>query len=144
MLIVRVYAAGAKDDCDRKKTTFTLFEDDGMSMSYQNGKYRSVDLHQELDSNNQFTAVTIKAAVGSYPGEVTSRQTLVDYVSDQNGYDVWQVTLNGSPLTKANTEAEFNNGPNKWMIKSDGVVLAKNGDTAVSQDLEFRFYKNLN
>ena len=65
-LVMRVYPAAADAD-----NTFSLYEDDGISLDYQKGVYATTDL-QYTQTGNKAT-VTVHPAKGSYPGQVTKR-----------------------------------------------------------------------
>jgi len=65
-LVMRVYPADGDAD-----NTFTLYEDDGISLDYQKGIYATTDL-QYIQAGTKAT-VTVHPAKGSYPGQITKR-----------------------------------------------------------------------
>ena len=65
-LVLRVYPAGKDVD-----NVFTLYEDDGISLDYTKGVYRTTALRYSQQGDK--AVVTVHPAEGSYPGEVTKR-----------------------------------------------------------------------
>ena len=65
-LVMRVYPAAGD-----AANTFTLYEDDGISLDYQKGIYATTDLTYEQAGNK--ATVTVHPAKGSYPGQITKR-----------------------------------------------------------------------
>ncbi|MHC5110572.1 MAG: TIM-barrel domain-containing protein [Planctomycetota bacterium] len=52
---------------------FVLYEDDGMTNSYQDGKFRKTKLHMDSDQSEKSIRISIDPADGSYPGAILAR-----------------------------------------------------------------------
>lgn len=69
-LVMRVYPS------DRDATnTFTLYEDDGISLDYLKGEFATTDLTYSQNGNK--ARVTVSSANGTYPGMVKTRDFVV-------------------------------------------------------------------
>jgi alpha-glucosidase len=113
-LIVRVFA-------DAAPSAFTLYEDDGATLAYQNGALRSTLLSQRWAAN--LVTVTIAAASGSYSGAPASRANLVQLILPQG--QASNASLNGASLPEYATQAEFEAAESGWYNAGNGLVLAK-------------------
>ena len=127
-LIVAVYA-------DTTASSFTLYEDDGASISYQSGDVRTTDLSQQLVGTS--ATVTIAAASGTFSGANSSRDNVVELVVDSASATA--VTLNGSSLTQHGSQAAFDAASSGWYNAGNNLILAKSGDTAVNTAKTFVF-----
>lgn len=74
-LIMRIYPG-----VDGESNTFTLYEDDGISLDYQKGGYAKTDL--TYTQNNGKATVTVAPTAGEYNGQTTSRS----YTLELGGY----------------------------------------------------------
>lgn len=127
-LIVRVYA-------DETPTTFTLFEDDGVTTAYQNGEVRRTEISQEMRGSQ--VTVSIHAAAGSFNGAPDQRDNLVElYIPEGN---VSAVQLNGDELIQYETDEMLSRAESGWILGEDGVVIAKSGELNISQEKVFTF-----
>ena len=99
-LTLRVYTGG--------NGAFTLYEDEGENLGYQNGQYAVTEMNYE-DSSKKFT---IEAQQGSFPGSVSKRTYDID------AYNILpsQILVNDKNLA----QLEANTGEGWWL--SDGVV----------------------
>jgi hypothetical protein len=110
-LIVRVYA----DDTPRQ---FTLYEDDGVTSSYQRGAVRSTVISQQRAGTK--VTVVIEPPSGTYDGAPASRNNVVQIVArDATAVDV---SVNGSCLAQQPSEAAFEAADRGWYV--DGSVIA--------------------
>lgn len=141
-LIVNVYA-------DETPTDFTLYEDDGLTLNYEdNGRpfyeYRTTPISQQKTGTT--VKVTIDSAVNHkgaetvttpYPGAVMNRANIVKLVvKDAKATDV---KLNDEELPKQNSQKEFDAASNGWYDAGDNLVLAKSDKIAVSDQKTFSF-----
>jgi alpha-glucosidase len=128
-LIVRVYADGTS-------TSFTLYEDDGVSTAYQDGEVRTTEISQQMLGD--VVAVTVAAAGGSFTGASDQRDNLIQlYVS--RPLEPTAVNLNGTDLAQYGTAEELTDAESGWWFGDDGVVMAKSGEHDVSEEKEFTF-----
>lgn len=101
-LVARVYA-------DTTSSNFTLYEDDGASTAYQGGSVRTTLLGQQVSGST--ATVTVAASSGAYTGAPSSRQNVVELVTDTQAS---AVTLNGTALTKYADKAAFDAAGSGW------------------------------
>lgn len=141
-LIVNVYVDDAASD-------FTLYEDDGLTLNYEdNGRpfyeYRTTNISQVQSGNT--VNVTIDAAVNHkgdqtvarpFSGAVTNRANVVKLVV--NDATATGVTVNGRALRQLSSEADFDAATTGWYNAGDNVVLAKAGKTNVNTAKAFAF-----
>ncbi len=85
-LVLDVYPAEGASD------TSVLYEDDGMTLDYQSGKYRETTM--TLATENGRTTVTLSAAKGGYVTDWTEREWTVRL----HATDVQSVTVNGEAV----------------------------------------------
>ena len=108
-LIVRVFASS-------DRTTFTLYEDDGVTTAYQQGKVQTTELSQKLDGN--VATVTIEASRGTYLNAPQTRESIAELVV--NNRNVERVELNG---TGCGTFPEFMGGRGDCWFAQDGNLI---------------------
>jgi len=120
-LILRVVAS-------TEPSSFTLYEDDGVSTAYQNGAVRTTLISQQQDG--KVVTVGVDAAQGTFEGANRQRNTVVELVVDDSGKPV-TVTLNGTPLVESGTEAEWQAMDSGWYVAAPNKVLVKTGQTDV-------------
>ena len=99
-------------------TTFTVFEDDGISMDYEKNAFATTKIHQVKTDTIQ---LTIEATKGNYPEMITERATRIYVFSEQpvknvrvNGQesDNWTYESIALPkFTKENSASHFANQP---------------------------------
>jgi alpha-glucosidase len=136
-LIIQVYA-------DEAASSFTLYEDDGETIAYQNGEVRSTLLTQEEDEAR--IIVTIEEAIGTYPGAPDERANVVKLIAEETELDglysqVTRVLLNGKELPQFNTQAEFDASPSGWYHAGNYLILAKSESMPVTEKKTFEFLK---
>lgn len=127
-LIVRVYASPLRSE-------FTLYEDDGATIAYQQGELRRTVISQQQDESR--VVVTISAASGAYEGALPNRDNVVRLVV--NGMTATAVALNGATLPQLGGRAEFDHAASGWLNGGPNVILAKSGSLDVSVAKAFEF-----
>ena len=130
-LIVRVYAAN-------EPSNFTLYEDDGETIAYQNGAVRITDISQQLADDGKSATVTISAAQGTYNGAPANRTDVVELVTD-GMQAMAPVTLNDDELPQQTTRTAFDAASSGWFNAGTNLVLAKAGNTNVADSKAFAF-----
>ncbi len=133
-LIVKVYA-------DQNVTNFTLYEDDGTTLSYDPNSerpiytFRTTALSQQKQGGT--VKVTVDSAQGTYDGAPTSRNNVVRMVvRDAKGT---AVTMNGQVLQRFDSKAAFEAAPSGWYNETRNVIVAKSGPQNVSTKKVFQF-----
>lgn len=130
---MRVYAA-------KKRSGFTLYEDDGETIAYQSGAVRTTPISQQLAGDGLSETVTIAAASGSYDGAPASRNNVVELVTDGMQEVVKKpVTLNGHELPQQTSRTAFDAAPSGWFNAGNKLVLAKSDSTDVADNKAFAF-----
>jgi alpha-glucosidase len=128
-LIVKVFAFDGGGS-----STFTLYEDDGNTIAYQEGEVRATDISHSREGN--IATVKVNASEGTYDGSAASRNNLVKLVADNVAADV---TLNGNRLSKHSTLDDFMAADSGWVNAGDKTIMAKSGVKAVNGVKEFAF-----
>jgi len=133
-LIVKVYA-------DETVSKFTLYEDDGQTLTYDPNSRRPVyavrttELSQLKQGNT--ATVTVDSAQGMYNGAPASRNNVVRViVRDAQGA---AVTMNGQVLQRFDSKAAFDAAPAGWYNEARNVLVAKSGPQQVSTKKVFQF-----
>ena len=124
-LLVQVYA-------DVADSSFTLYEDDGETVSYAPDRRplyntRTTVISQQKGRNG--VTVVIDKSAGSYPGGVKQRNNIVRLVVEDaqaNG-----VRLNGAALQKLMTMADFTKAKRGWYNAGRNLILIKSGQTDI-------------
>ena len=127
-LAVRVFA------CEQP-TGFVLYEDDGWRNAYLSGEVRTTRIEQELAGDT--ARVTVFPGTGDYqgaPGERNNRVTVCF-----RSQAVTEVMLNNTPLTRYDTQEDFEAAESGWYQGEPSNVSAKSGVFPVSQEKDFRF-----
>jgi alpha-glucosidase (family GH31 glycosyl hydrolase) len=124
-LIVKVYA-------DSTPSSFTLYEDDGRTLAYEDDgrpryHHRMTQIGQQQTGDDAVT-VTVQPAVdvhgeGPFEGAVNERQNVIELVVD--GAAATAVSLNGAPLPQHTSEDAFAAATSGWYDAGDNLVLAK-------------------
>ncbi len=134
-LIVRVYA-------DETASIFTLYEDDGVTLNYKNNgqpfyHYRTTILKQQKN-NNTVTVVIGPAAnkkgddevAETFAGAVNSRSNVVKLIV--NNVKATAVSLNGTTLTKHESQKDFDGADSGWYNAENNLILAKSAKMNVN------------
>jgi alpha-glucosidase len=132
-LILKVYP-------DEKQSQFTLYEDDGSTISYTDKKEpiyqtRSTDITATKSRNT--ATVTIAKAEGAYQGATQQRNNIVQLIV-QNA-KATDVTVNGAKLPQLNSKTEFEGAEAGWYNAGENLILAKSGIQNTQQDKTFKF-----
>jgi len=101
--------------------TFTLIEDDGTSIAYQNGAVRETVITHEATENG--IRVTVNPANGTYANAPDSRTVEIRLIAPD--FDVQALSLNGTVLED-------------WVL-ADGAIVISLPDVSVSDRLELLF-----
>lgn len=113
-----------------KATDFTLYEDDGKTIDYQNNKVREVKISQQKTASS--LEVTVAAAKGSYQSD-EKRNTILKVVSAAPK----TVTLNGKALNKLASVQALEAAAEGWATDGKTIVV-KTAATAVSTAQVFK------
>ncbi len=128
-LILGVYASSEGSE-------FTLYEDDGESTAYQEGRMRQTVIRQKLTGNQ--ARVDIAPATGNYEGAIQNRDNVVRLILD--GLAASGVALNGSALPRCSGAASWTpSEPACWDNLGDNLVLARSGQCDVALAKGFVF-----
>ena len=95
-------------------TSFTEYDDDGVTELYRNGEYTLTRIEQTLDNKGNVT-VTVNPTEGCYNGFVEEKATIfrVNASAEPKKVAV-KVGKKNVKLTKVSSLEEFNNGENVW------------------------------
>ncbi|MGH7230644.1 MAG: DUF5110 domain-containing protein, partial [Nitrospiraceae bacterium] len=104
-------------------TSFTLYEDDGITLDYLKGNVRETRISQQAEADR--VRVTIHEAHGAFHDALLSRANVVELIVD--GREAIAVELNGNQLPTLTSSAEFeaaktgwhNAGPNLIRVRSE-------------------------
>jgi alpha-glucosidase (family GH31 glycosyl hydrolase) len=99
------------------KSSYTLYEDDGKSNDYQQGKFARTRFGCAMVAAD--VVVDIGAAQGDYDGKLTNR-TYVLKINRQTG-TLTRVTRNGESLAKFGSRAELDSAEQGWF--KDGAIV---------------------
>jgi len=132
-LIVRVYA-------DPTKTEFSLFEDDGATISFDSNKKpiyqtRTTSISQVKKEN--VVTVIIDKANGTFPKAVTQRNNLVELVVEDA--QATGVTFNGTNLVSYTSKDTFESAASGWYNAGSNLIVAKSGINDVNTKKTFEF-----
>jgi alpha-glucosidase len=137
--IIRAYA-------DPTKTTFTVFEDDGVTLKYgTHGRpsyhHRKTEVSQQQNSATSVT-VTLTPAVdvngnGPFPGAVNARHNIVELVVD--GAEATAVNLNGNALAQLDSLDALQAADSGWVNAGANLIMAKSAKAPVPALKEFLF-----
>ena len=130
-LLARVFAGPEASE-------FTLFEDDGVSIAYQQGAVRETRIHQQ--QTGEEVAITIDPAEGSYEGAPSERNTLIALTATVEGRtaSAAAATLDGKPLPAHGTMADFEAADAGWYSDAaNSTVWLKSGVRPVTDAKAF-------
>jgi alpha-glucosidase len=116
---------------------FTLFEDDGTSIEYQNGAVRETVISQKRSGDT--TTITVGAAVGTYERAIEYRDIIIDLIG-MTSNDV--VYLNGETLMRFSDTKNFESARVGWIQNENRTITVKSGVRLVSDAKIFRFIAN--
>lgn len=136
-LIVKVYAAP-------EPSCFTLYEDDGKSLSYDNSRprydYRATKISQQ--QQGQSVTVTIagttnEGGLSSFPGVGINRTNLVRLVV--RDAQATEVQFDGVLLPQYSSEVAFESAQSGWCNVGSNLILAKSPPHDVNVAKSFTF-----
>ena len=128
-LIVRVYASPTE-------ASFTLYEDDGATIAYQDGAFRTTVLSQQQTNNGAH--VTITASQGEYEGAPSERANVVMLVMP-GANQILEITLNGDALPQLQDQSAWEVAGSGWYLAGDNLIMAKSPRLPVSFEKVFEF-----
>ena len=131
-LAVRVFARD-------QPTQFVLYEDDGWSQAYLNGRVRTTLIEQALEGD--IARVTIFPGVGTYEGAPDERNNRVGLVNRDR--TVTEVLVNGVSLPRYDTLEQFNAADAGWYVDVSRFVRAKSGVMLANLTKVFSFFTEL-
>lgn len=117
----------------RESSSFTLYEDDGMTRAYKTGASarQKIDVAAPSQGTGDVT-VNVGASQGSFTGKMASRGYQLDL---HVGNAPATVSLDGATLTRHATRAEFDAAATGWFFDSaerSGVLHIKTGTKPTS------------
>ena len=132
-LILKVYP-------DENKSVFTLYEDDGSTISYTDNKepiYQTRTTEIKATKSGNLATVTIEKAKGAYKGAIQQRNNVVQLIAE-NAKAI-TVTVNGTKLPQFNSKTEFESAQNGWYNAGENLIIAKSGIQDTQQNKKFEF-----
>jgi alpha-glucosidase len=130
-LLMQVYA-------DATPNQFTLYEDDGSTLDYDQHMrpvYRTRTTLITQQQTGNVATVVIDKAVGNYSGAVTQRRNIVRLlVQDARALGV---KLNGTSLPQKNSAEAFASAATGWFNAGRNLVLIKSGVLGVAAKKTF-------
>ena len=113
-------------------TTFTLYEDDGRTVAYQSGEYRTTVLRQQwLDDE---VTVTISAAANDYANAISQRNNVLQL--DWPGQPVAGVMLGDEPLPQMATKEAWDAAATGYFL-DETTLWIKSGVLPVTEEKRF-------
>lgn len=134
-LVVKVFAFDGDENDGEATSSFTLYEDDGVTTAYLGGAVAETKISQERITDK--ITVKLHETVGTYTGAPSSRNNVVQLILDYAGQDV---TLNGQSLEKFDSAEALENAASGWFFDcANKTITAKSGSQSVSEAKEFVF-----
>jgi hypothetical protein len=127
-LIIRAFAG-------TQATEFTLYEDDGQTVAYQDGQVRTTVIAQH-PGEDRFELV-ITGAEGTYASAPEARANVIRL--SVKGLEAANIVLNGANLQQVTSQVELDAIESGWFNAGGGLIIAKSGVLPVSQDKIFQF-----
>jgi alpha-glucosidase len=129
-LIAAVFPPG-----DNGASEFTLYEDDGVTIAYQNGQVRTTKLSQVKKDDT--VTVTVHESQGTYANAPATRKNVVRLAADKVPQSV---SLNSAALPKKSSAADFAAADSGWYYDATKkTVSAKSGSLPVASAKKFVF-----
>ena len=100
-------------------TSYTLYEDDGVTADYKNGAFSRTTFSCN-DAGGQ-VAVSIGASTGTYNGKLTARTYLLKV--NKQATDPGNVTRDGTPLTRFSSRSELDAAPEGWFYDAAADIV---------------------
>jgi alpha-glucosidase len=121
-LILKVFA-------DDNLKEFQLYEDDGKTIHYQEGDFRTTVLEQSGDRDEH--RINISAAKGTYKLD-ESRSVVVELITNKNTKGI---SVNGIALKAYNSRKELNEN-NAGFVLENGAIIIKTKAMLVSEEVK--------
>ncbi len=112
-------------------SSFTLYEDDGVSTAYISGAVRTTLISQQQEKKR--ITVTIAAARGTFEGANTERDNILMLDVDDPGTPS-RVTVNGKNLQQVQSQVELYEADSGWFMVSTHTLMVKTGVLDISQE----------
>ncbi|MBZ0292596.1 MAG: DUF5110 domain-containing protein, partial [Anaerolineae bacterium] len=112
---------------------FTLIEDDGTTMAYQNGAIRETSIM--YSTSEDVTTVRVSAASSTYDGAYDQRWVELRLVGDNQVADV---LLNGETVPQVNAREDFSDTEPGWFADEVHTIYINAATSDVSTPLEFQ------
>jgi alpha-glucosidase len=110
-LTLDIYPAGS--------TSYTLYEDDGISDLYISGEFTKTTFTSNITSGHE--VVTISAAVGDYAGKLAAHNYVLK-VNQQTSAPAG-VTRDGTALTQQTSRSAFESASSGWFYDSSAKIV---------------------
>lgn len=125
-LIIRIYAA-------EQKSSFVLYEDDGVTTEYQRGSYRTTLVSQEKQGKK--VLIKVGGSHGSYANAPTQRPISLELIFQ--GAQAASVDFQGIDLKKHDTKSDWDSADAGYLNSSKKIILIKTKPTEIDQDKTF-------
>jgi uncharacterized protein DUF5110 len=102
-------------------TSFTLYQDDGITLDYRNGNIRETRMTQQADADR--VRVTIHEAHGTFRNAISLRANVVELIVE--GRAASAVEVNGHQLPRLASSAEFEAGKIGWHNAGHNLIQAR-------------------
>jgi alpha-glucosidase (family GH31 glycosyl hydrolase) len=102
-------------------TSFTLYEDDGITLDYRNGNIRETRMTQQADADR--VRVTIHEAHGTFRNAISLRANVVELIVE--GREASAVEVNGHQLPRLASSTEFEAGKIGWHNAGHNLIQAR-------------------
>lgn len=109
-------------------SSFTLYEDDGVSIAYQDGAVRTTEITQKQEGDR--ITISVAAAHGTFEGALAERDNHLQVVMKE-GREPNRVMLDSQALDRAASETEFASMESGWYYAAPNLVLVKTGVLSV-------------
>ncbi len=113
-LILEIYPSQFND------ATFSLYEDDGVSLDYQSGGFTITELSQVIAPNDELV-INISASIGNFSGKLTQKIYLADV--HHMGVKPSAVLKNNNPISERLSYAELRNNENGYYYDENKRIL---------------------
>ncbi|XP_028158733.1 uncharacterized protein LOC114351652 [Ostrinia furnacalis] len=106
------------------KSSFEVYEDDGMSTDYQEGHFAKTSITMMGPKTGNHLYINIGRTLGTYNGMVKVRSTLLQVMTTTASCSEIKAAINGFEveISEAKTENEFNDKRNAYFFKEDFIV----------------------
>jgi len=113
-LILEIYPSQFND------ATFSLYEDDGVSLDYQSGGFAITELSQAIAPNDELV-INISASIGNFSGKFTQKIYLAHV--HHMGVKPSAVLKNNNPISERLSYAEMRNNENGYYYDENKRIL---------------------